>query len=155
MTKVFCFLLSLLGHRFSKKIDSTRRCRRHDRGVTLLELMVTIVIIGLVAGIVTVAVIPQITSARIDTTKSSITNIQQALKLYYARHGTYPTTAQGLGILVSEKLLEQVPKDAWGNDFVYLQEEGKSTIISYGSDGNPGGDGDAADINSNSMNQAS
>jgi general secretion pathway protein G len=121
--------------------------------MTLLEIMVVITIIGVVMATVTVAVLPALDSAKIDTTKNSIRGVQGALKLFYARHGRYPETSQGLQILVTEKMLESYPKDAWSNDFVYLNEGGNYSVISYGSDGQTGGDGAAGDINSKTMDE--
>jgi len=130
--------------------SDVRRARR-DRGMTLLEIMVVITIIGVVMATVTVAVLPQLNSAKVDTTKNSMVGVQGALKLYYAKHGKYPDTSQGFGILVSEKFLEQTPKDAWGNDFVYVAEGSSYKIISYGSDGQQGGDDAAGDISSDQL----
>ena len=88
---------------------------------------------------------------KVDTTKTTINAIETGLKLYKARHGSFPTMSQGLAALVSEKMLDKPPKDGFNNDYVYLNEGGKYTIISYGKDGAPGGDGLDADINSNNM----
>ena len=128
--------------------------REAERGMTLLEIMVVITIIGVVMATVTVAVLPQLDKAKIDTTINSMRGVQGALKLYYARHGKYPDTSQGFAALVSEKFLEQPPKDAWGNDFVYTAESSSYKIISYGSDGQQGGDGAAADITSDTLTQS-
>lgn len=129
-----------------------RSAARAASGMTLLEIMVTITIIGVVMGMVAVAVIPQLDGAKVDTTKNSIRGgIVPALKLYYTRHGKYPDTGAGLQVLVTEKMLDSVPKDAWGNDFVYLNEGNAYKIISYGSDGAPGGSDAAADISSDTM----
>ncbi|MFN7133566.1 MAG: type II secretion system protein GspG, partial [Myxococcales bacterium] len=103
--------------------DRTRRgMRRHERGMTLIEIMVALTILGLVVAAVGVAVIPQLQYAKIDTTRSMIGTIESGLKLYYTRHGKYPDTGSGLGVLVQEKFLDKQPKDGWGNDFVYLNE---------------------------------
>ncbi len=136
--------------RFERTL-ARRRGRRADRGMTLLEIMVVITIIGVVMATVTVAILPQLDNAKIDTTKNSMLGVQNGLKLYYAKHGKYPDTSQGLQILVTEKFLEQMPKDAWSNDFVYLAEGASYKIISYGSDGAAGGDSAAADISSDTL----
>lgn len=129
-----------------------RSAARTTAGMTLLEIMVTITIIGVVMGMVAVAVIPQLDAAKVDTTKNSIRGgLVPALKLYYTRHGKYPDTGAGLQVLVSERMLDSVPKDAWGNDFVYLNEGSAYKIISYGADGAPGGSEAAADISSDTM----
>lgn len=120
--------------------------RRAPRGMTLIEIMVVLVILGLIAGAVTVAVIPRINEARISTAKLDIATLENALKLYYARTGKFPDTATGFKILLDQQLIERAPKDPWGNDYVYLLESGRPIITSYGADGAPGGDGVNADI---------
>jgi len=120
--------------------------RRAPRGMTLIEIMVVLVILGLIAGAVTVAVIPRINEARVSRTQLDIGSIENALKLYYARTGKYPDTATGFKVLLDLQLLDKAPKDAWGNDYVYLLENGRPVITSYGADGAPGGDGVNADI---------
>lgn len=122
----------------------TRRRRR--RGMTLIEIMVVITILGLIAAAVGIAVVPQMTRARIDRTRTDIKAIEGALDLYQTRKGRYPDTGQGLQILVQEQLLREPPKDAWGNDFVYMLEGGKPLVRSYGADGQAGGDEANADI---------
>jgi len=120
--------------------------RRAPRGMTLIEIMVVLVILGLIAGAVTVAVIPRINEARVSTAKLDISSLENALKLYYARTGKFPDTATGFKILLDQQLIEKPPKDPWGNDYVYLLENGRPVITSYGADGAPGGDGVNADI---------
>ena len=120
--------------------------RRAPRGMTLIEIMVVLVILGLIAGAVTVAVIPRINEARVQRTQLDISQLENALKLYYARSGKYPDTATGFKTLVDLQLIDKPPKDAWGNDYVYLLENGRPVITSYGADGSPGGDGVNADI---------
>jgi general secretion pathway protein G len=120
--------------------------RRAPRGMTLIEIMVVLVILGLIAGAVTVAVIPRINEARVQRTQLDISQLENALKLYYARSGKYPDTATGFKTLVDLQLIDKMPKDAWGNDYVYLLENGRSVITSYGADASPGGDGVYADI---------
>lgn len=137
-----------LYSRFHELIRTEERASRRPppRGMTLLEIMVVITIIGVVMAAVGVAVIPMLDTARADTTKNSISSVETGLKLFYTRHGKYPDTSQGLNILVQEKMLERTPKDGWQNDFVYLNEGGKYKVISYGADGAPGGEGKDADI---------
>jgi len=125
--------------------------RRRNRGMTLIEIMVVITILGLIAAAVGVAVIPQLDAARVDRAKLDIQNIQGAFKLYYAKKGNYPDTATGLKALVDTNTLEELPKDPWGNDYMYLNEGGKPVIISYGSDGTQGGEGNSADISSKDL----
>jgi len=116
------------------------------RGMTLIEIMVVITIIGLIAAAVTVAVLPQLQKAQIDRANLDIKSIEGALKLYYARKGNYPDTAVGLKGLVDQQILDKVPQDPWNHDYVYVLERGKPIITSYGQDGAPGGEGPDADI---------
>ncbi|HUM09331.1 MAG TPA: type II secretion system major pseudopilin GspG [Myxococcaceae bacterium] len=120
--------------------------RRAPRGMTLIEIMVVLVILGLIASAVVIAVFPQLQKARIDRTNLDIGNIDSALKLYNARKGKFPDTTTGLKALVDMEILDKMPKDAWGNDYVYTLENGRPVIVSYGADGVPGGDGPNADI---------
>ncbi|RJS27556.1 type II secretion system protein GspG [Corallococcus sp. H22C18031201] len=122
--------------------------RRSRRGMTLIEIMVVITILGLIAAAVGVAVIPKLEEAKQDTARLDIKNIQSALKLYYTKKGSYPDTGTGLKALVDTQNLEKVPTDPWGHEYVYMNEGGKPVIISYGADGNAGGEGSDADISS-------
>jgi general secretion pathway protein G len=125
-----------------------KQARRRNRGMTLIEIMVVITILGLIAAAVGVAVIPQLEQARRDRAALDIKNIQGAMKLYYTKKGKYPDTASGLNALVETQTLESMPKDPWNNDYVYINEGGKPVIISYGADGTAGGEGSDADISS-------
>ena len=123
--------------------------RRHKkRGFTLLEILVVIAILGLLTGMVAVAVVPAFTQAKVDTTRTNIATTMDLLKQYYLRKNKYPDTGTGLKALVDEQITDKMPKDAWNNDFVYLLENGKPVVMSYGDDGVPGGDGVAADLSS-------
>jgi general secretion pathway protein G len=129
--------------------------RRRSRGMTLIEIMVVITILGLIAAAVGVAVIPQLNAARVDRAKLDIRNIQGALKLYYTKKGNYPDTATGLKGLVDIQALEQIPRDPWNNEYVYMNEGGKPVVISYGADGTSGGEGNDADISSKDLDSGS
>ena len=128
--------------------------RRRSRGMTLIEIMVVITILGLIAAAVGVAVIPQLNQARRDRAELDIKNIQNALKLYYTKKGNYPDTATGLKGLVDMQALEALPKDPWNNEYVYMNEGGKPVIISYGADGTAGGEGSDADVSSKDSGSA-
>jgi hypothetical protein len=75
-----------------------------------------------------------------------IGNLENAFKLYNARKGKFPDTATGFKALVDMEIIDKLPKDAWGNDYVYVLESGRPVITSYGADGVPGGDGPNSDI---------
>jgi general secretion pathway protein G len=126
---------------------STRhKGRRAPRGMTLIEIMVVLVILGLIASAVVIAVFPQLQRARVDRTTLDIGNLDSALKLYNARKGKFPDTTTGFKALIDLEIIDKPPKDAWGNDYVYTLENGRPVITSYGADGVPGGDGPNADI---------
>ncbi|HEX8706507.1 MAG TPA: type II secretion system protein GspG [Myxococcaceae bacterium] len=116
--------------------------RRRSRGMTLIEIMVVITILGLIAAAVGVAVIPQLNQARVDRARLDIKNIQNALKLYYTKKGSYPDTATGLRGLVEMQALESIPRDPWNNEYSYLKEGNTPVVISYGADGTSGGGDD-------------
>lgn len=138
---------------------------RNRRGFTLIEIMVVIAILALLAALVGPRIIGRSDDAKIADAKVQIKNLETALKLYKLDTGTYPSTEQGLMALVSaptvgtipknyrsEGYLEskQVPKDPWGNYFVYLSpgEHGDYDLYSFGADGVKGGEGKNADIES-------
>lgn len=131
---------------FGKRQAVRRGRNRRRRGMTLIEIMVVMVILGLIAGMVGIAVVGAADRARVDRTKTDISSLQGALDLYKARHGRYPDTGTGLKALVDESILNKMPKDSWDNDFQYLMEGGKAVVKSYGADGQPGGDGNNADL---------
>jgi len=131
-----------------QRLDWIRSATKRNavRGMTLIEIMVVITIIGLIAAAVTVAVVPRLQEAQVSRAGLDIKSIEGALKLYYARKGNYPDTAVGLKGLVDLQLLETMPQDPWHHDYVYVLERGKPIITSYGRDGVPGGEGPDADI---------
>ena len=133
-------------------------------GFTLIEIMVVIVILGILASLIAPRLIGRTDDAKLLKARMDIANLETALKLYKLDSGVYPDTEQGLEALVkrpeSGKIpakwraggyLEKgrVPKDPWGNDFVYLSPglQGDFDIISYGADGVPGGEDENKDIN--------
>lgn len=132
----------------------TKQQRRRRRGMTLIEIMVVITILGLIMAAVGVAVIPKLDEAKQDTARLDIQNINQALKLYYTKKGKYPDTGTGLRALVDTQNLEKVPQDPWGHEYVYMNEGGKPVIMSYGADGTQGGEGPDADISSKDTSTA-
>ncbi|MCP3058835.1 type II secretion system protein GspG [Myxococcus sp. K38C18041901] len=126
--------------------NKSRQHRRHRRGMTLIEIMVVITILGLIAAAVGVAVMPMLGEAKEDRASLDIKNIETALKLHYTKTGRFPDTSTGLGALVESRVLEQLPKDPWQNDYVYLNEGGRPVVLSYGADGTAGGEDENADI---------
>lgn len=132
-----------------------------QRGFTLIEMMVVVIIIGLLATLVLPRVIGRQEEAFQAKAKSDISALSAALKLYKLDNFTYPTTEQGLEALVKKPdtapipkhwktggYIERLPKDPWGNPYQYLYpgEKMEFDLWSMGSDGQPGGEGTAADI---------
>ena len=130
-----------------------------EAGFTLLEMMIVLVIIAVIAGLVTVNVMGRPDEARATTTKSNITSINAALKMYRLDNGAYPTTEQGLKALVERPTAAPVPGswaqggylsapplDAWQKPYEYQSDGMSFTIRSFGRDGKPGGEGVDADI---------
>ena len=128
--------------------DKKTKTNRRRRGMTLIEIMVVITILGLIMAAVGVAVIPKLDEAKQDTARLDIANIHNALKLYYTKKGKYPDTGTGLKALVDTQNLERIPMDPWGHEYIYMNEGGKPVIMSYGADGTQGGEGPDADISS-------
>ena len=129
--------------------------RRRERGMTLIEIMVVITILGLIMAAVGVAVIPRLDEAKRDRVRMDIHSIHNALKLYYAKKGHFPDTATGLRALVELQALPQMPRDPWGHEYAYVNEGGKPLVTSYGADGVSGGEGSDADISSLDLDKES
>ena len=144
-------------------ISPKNRMQRTSRGFTLIELMVVIVILGILAGLIIPRIMGRPDEARQTKARIQIEGIETALKLYRLDNGFYPTTEQGLRALVEAPGIPPVPrnwreggylekgkliKDPWGNDFVYLCPgvHGEFDLMSYGADGQQGGDGKNKDI---------
>ena len=128
--------------------DKKTKQQRRRRGMTLIEIMVVITILGLIMAAVGVAVIPKLDEAKQDTARLDIANIHNALKLYYTKKGKFPDTGTGLRALVETQNLDKIPTDPWGHEYVYMNEGGKPVIITYGADGTQGGEGPDSDISS-------
>jgi general secretion pathway protein G len=137
-----------------------------QRGFTLLEVMVVVVILGILAALVVPKIISRPDEARVIAAKQDIASLMQALKLYRLDNQRYPLTEQGLQALVTQPTsaplptnwkaggyVERLPKDPWGNPYQYLNPgiHGEIDVFSFGADGAPGGEGNDADIGSWSL----
>ena len=140
------------------------RKKNRQAGFTLIELMVVIVILGILAGLIIPRIMGRPDEARVAKAKIQMEALESALKLYKLDNGSYPTTEQGLNALVEAPTVgnipknwrqggylekSKVPKDPWGNDFIYLSpgNHGDFDLTCLGADGEPGGEGVNKDIN--------
>jgi general secretion pathway protein G len=130
-------------------------------GFTLIELMVVMVIIGVLAALIVPNVLERADEARVTAARTDVNNLMQALKLYKLDNQAYPTTEQGLQALVNKPTtgptpgnwkpyLDKLPNDPWGRPYQYLNPgvKGEIDVMSFGADGQPGGEGKNADVGS-------
>jgi general secretion pathway protein G len=135
------------------------RARQH--GFTLIEIMVVVIIIGLLAAVIVPSVISKVDEARVSKAKADIQALEAALTMFRLDNSKYPTTDQGLQSLITQPTdpsirhwrvggyIQHVSKDPWGNPYQYAfpSSHGRDyDLFTLGSDGQPGGDGTAADI---------
>jgi general secretion pathway protein G len=130
------------------------------RGFTLIEVLVVITILTILAALIVPRIMDRPDQARVVAARNDVRAIEAALNLYRLDNGIYPSTEQGLQALVvkpesgnvprnwTKPYLERLPKDPWQNDYQYLSPglHGEIDVWSQGSDGQPGGEGYAADI---------
>jgi general secretion pathway protein G len=144
----------------STRFRGVRATRGFGRGFTLLELLVVIVIIGLLAGLVAPRYFDQVSKSNTKIAKAQIDALEKALDQYRLDVGAYPSTEQGLAALNGKPqnvekwagpyLKKPVPADPWGAPYAYKSpgEHGEYDLMSYGSDRQPGGTGEAGDVTS-------
>jgi general secretion pathway protein G len=140
---------------------SAVRNSRLRRGFTLIELMVVLVIIGVLAALIVPNVLERTDDARAVAARTDVNNLMQALKLYRLDNQRYPAGEQGLAALVTKPAsgpippnwkhyLDKLPNDPWGRPYQYLSPglHGEVDVLSFGADGQPGGEGKDADVGS-------
>lgn len=134
---------------------------RKNNGFTLIELLVVILILSLLVAIVAPRILGRTDEARRTAAQVQIKQLEGALNLFRLDNGFYPTTEQGLEALVTKPTISpiplkwreggyipKVPADPWGKSFVYLSPgtHGEFDLVSYGADGEPGGEGKDEDV---------
>lgn len=137
------------------------RHRLRGSGFTLIELMVVLVIIGILAALIVPNVLDRADDARTTAAKTDVNNLMLALKLYKLDNQRYPTSEQGLQALIRKPTtsptpsnwrpyLDKLPSDPWDRAYIYVNPGVKAEIdvMSFGADGQVGGDGKNADIGS-------
>ena len=139
------------------------KLRASQQAFTLIEVMIVVVILGILAAVVIPKILDRPDQARHSAAKSDIAVIMQQLKLYRLDNTFYPSTDQGLQALTVKPAtnpipmnwkqggyLERLPNDPWGRPYLYLNPgvKGEIDVLSYGADGQPGGEGNNADIGS-------
>lgn len=144
-------------------MQNSQKRQNKNRGFTLLEMLVVVLIIGLIVSVVVYNVAREPDKARAKTTRIQIESFDTALQAYKLDNGHYPSTEQGLEALVEKPSgfpepkhwgpdpyinKKKIPQDKWGNDYIYSNDGRNYLIISYGADGEQGGEDVAADIRS-------
>ena len=147
----------------NRNVMDQHNSRSQQNGFTLLELLVVIAILGVLVSIVAPRFFGQISKSEVQAVRTQIDSLEKAVDAYRLDMGSLPSTADGLNALIQRPtnakqwrgpyLKRALPADPWGNAYVYRVPGKKSDyeILSYGKDGQPGGDGDNADISNETL----
>jgi general secretion pathway protein G len=152
-------IIGTLARRAQPSAAKEHGLRAGEQGFTLVEMLVVITIIGLIMGLIGPRVLNYLSESKVKAARIQLQSFASALDLFYLDAGRYPSTSEGLAALVHQTpgvaawngpYLKggSVPSDPWNNAYVYRSpgEHGPYDILSYGSDGQEGGSGVAADL---------
>ncbi|MCX6584236.1 MAG: type II secretion system major pseudopilin GspG [Candidatus Aminicenantes bacterium] len=140
------------------------KIRNNEKGFTLIEIIIVVIILSLIAALVGPRLFKKVEKSKQQITKTQIVMIENSVKMFKLDTGRYPTTEEGLKILMENTggisnwdgpyLEKGIPKDPWGKDYVYTYPGKNYTfeIVSLGADGLPGGEGENKDINNWEIN---
>ncbi len=135
--------------------DKTENKKKLQSGFTLVEVLVTLVIIGLMATIIVITVIPMMSKAKSQKAGIDIARLEQAIEFYYLETSRYPEKLEELlpnqsnnDLVRSDGYIKSLPLDPWNNpyNYKYPGDNGVYDLWSWGADGKQGGDGENADI---------
>lgn len=100
------------------------KSRQAARGFSLIEIMIALLLIGVIVSLVGVVMFNQLKEGQISAARTQANEISKALDMYRLRFGSYPSTSEGLQALVNpskgEPIMERLPKDPWGEDYIYI-----------------------------------
>jgi len=142
-------------------MNERRTSRARGRGgFTLIEVLIAVTIVVLMVGVVGLNVFNELFQSRVDKAKIDISTLKQAVGLYNMREGRYPNESEFHDVLINGSPAHPDPyidpdtvegsqiMDPWGNPYIYRREGASFVIMSYGADGQPGGEGDGEDLSS-------
>jgi general secretion pathway protein G len=157
--KAFAYFIDRAQGRPQESLQVGSQQFEGQAGFTLVEMLVVIAIIGLIMGLIGPRVLNYLSESKVKAARIQLQSFVTALDLYYLDAGRYPSSAEGLSALVKQTpgiaawngpYLKggSVPNDPWNHTYIYRSpgEHGPYDIVSYGSDGQEGGSGVAADI---------
>lgn len=138
--------------------------KKTNKGFTIVEVLVVIILISLIASVIVPKIIPSIDDQRVKITRAKMASLGAVIQQFYLDCGRYPDNSEGLEVLLSSPsgledkwkgpyLNESGLLDAWEKPFIYAANDninpGHFDLVSYGADGVPGGEGVNADIDNN------
>lgn len=137
------------------KFLGTRRKGLNEKGMTLIEIMIVLAILASIGGLVATQAISQLKKSRVRSARIAISELGKALDTYYTDCGSYPSSLESLmsdsdncSNWGPEPYVKKIPKDPWGNDFIYEPDGSSYEVVSLGQGGQEGGEGYEKDVSS-------